>query len=60
MPILKLDRHDEERELDFELRYQMSLTFEERYRMMEEASRFLIEQLERHGKRKTFEVVKRA
>lgn len=60
MPILKLDHDDEERELEFELRYQLSLSYPERLRMMEEASQYLIDQLEAHGKRKAFEVVKRA
>lgn len=60
MPVLKLDHDDEEREREFELRYQLALTFEQRFRMMEEASRRLNAQLEQHGHRKSFEVVKRA
>ncbi len=59
MPILKLDHDDDEKELEFELRFQRSLTFEQRFRMMEEASRYLIEQLEQNGKRKPFEIIKR-
>ena len=60
MAILKLDRDDQEEELEFELRYQMSLTYEERYRMMEEASRYLITMLEQHAKKRPFEIIKRS
>jgi hypothetical protein len=59
MAVLKLDRDDEDREMEFELDYQMSLTFEQRYRMMEEASRYLITMLEKHEERKPFEIIKR-
>ncbi len=59
VPILKLDHDDEEQELEFELRFLLSLTVEQRYRMMEEASRSLIAQLDRHGQRKPFEIIKR-
>ena len=58
-PILKLDRSDEDRELDSELDYQLSLSAEERFRMMfkksDEIRRMLIE----NGHRKPFEIVKR-
>lgn len=59
MPILKLDQGDDEKELEFEIEFQLSLTFEQRYHMMEEASQSLIAQLEQHGKRKPFEIIKR-
>ena len=59
VPILKLDHDDEEQELEFELRFLLSLTVEQRYRMMEEASRSLIAQLDQHGQRKSFEIIKR-
>jgi hypothetical protein len=58
-PVLKLDRDDEEREFEFELAYQRSLTTEERFRMMFQKSREIAEMLIRHGHRKPFEIIKR-
>ncbi len=58
-PVLKLDRDDEELELEFELAYQRSLTTEERFRMMFRRSREIAEMLIRHGHRKPVEIVKR-
>ena len=58
-PILKLEKDDEKKELDFELEYQLSLTPEQRFEMMftrsEEIARTLLE----HGYRKSFEIIKR-
>ncbi|MHC4356879.1 MAG: hypothetical protein ACYS0H_29620 [Planctomycetota bacterium] len=34
MAILKLDRHDEDKEIEFELDYLLSLTISERFQMM--------------------------
>ena len=34
MPVLKLDKDDETREIEFELHYLMSLTVKERFHMM--------------------------
>ena len=59
-PILKCDRDDENRELDFELDYQLSLSAEERFRMMFQRSREIAEMLMRYGHRKPFEIVKRS
>lgn len=58
-PIFKSDRDDEERELDFELEYQLSLSVEERFRMMFQRSREIAEMLIRNGHRKPFEIIKR-
>jgi len=58
-PILKCDRDDEDRELDFELDYQLSLPAADRFRMMFRKSRELQEMLARHGHRRPFEIVKR-
>jgi hypothetical protein len=33
-PILKLDDHDEEKEIEFELSYLLSLTLQERFQLM--------------------------
>ena len=58
-PILKLDHDDEEKELDFEIEYQLSLTTEERFQMMFQRSREIAEMLLRNGYRKPFEIIKR-
>ncbi|MBI3621489.1 MAG: hypothetical protein HY208_04800 [Nitrospirae bacterium] len=59
MAVLKLDRDDEEKELEFELRYQLSLTFEQRFHMMEEASQYLTTTRERDEASRTAQVTKR-
>lgn len=58
-PMLKIDRDDENLELDFELDYLLSLSTEERFQMMFRKSRELKEMLARHGHRKPFEIIKR-
>ncbi|MGQ9585871.1 MAG: hypothetical protein ACUVXG_10790 [Anaerolineae bacterium] len=57
--ILKLERDDEERELEFELAYLRSLTTEQRFELMFRKSRELAEVLLRCGYRKPVEIVKR-
>ena len=57
--ILKLSRDDEEKELEFELDYLASLTFEERLQMMREKSREMLKQMIDHGHRRSFEIIKR-
>ena len=39
MPILKLDQHDENREIEFELRYLKSLTKNQRFLLMQKKSK---------------------
>ncbi len=60
-PILKVDPGDgnEDRELDFELDYQLSLTTEQRFEMMLRRSREILEEMIRLGHRKPFEIIKR-
>jgi len=58
-PILKTDKHDEVRELEFEIAYQSTLTTQERFEMMFRKSRELAEALLKHGYRRPFEIVKR-
>ena len=58
-PILKIDKHEEEKELEFELAYQRTLTTEERFLLMFRKSREIAEALLKHGYRKPFEIVKR-
>ena len=59
-PIFKSDTNDEERELDFELEYQLSLSVEERFQMMFQRSREIAEVLIRNGHRKPFKIIKRS
>ncbi len=59
-PILKLDEDDEEKEIDFELDYQLSLNVEQRFRMMFQKSKEIAEMLVKNGYRKPFEIVKRS
>ena len=57
--ILELSEHDESKELEFELEYLSSLTFEERLDMMIEKSKEMLRQMVDLGYRKPFEIVKR-
>ena len=57
--VLKLAVDDEEKELEFELDYLSSLTFEERLKMMREKSREMLKQMIDHGHRSPFEIIKR-
>lgn len=58
-PIYKSDGDDEDKELDFELEYLMSLTTKERFEMMFKKSRLIKKQLLAHGHRKPSEIIKR-
>jgi hypothetical protein len=59
--VLKLNPSEsaDERELEFELAYQRSLTTAQRFEMMFRRSRQMAEQLARLGHRKPTEIVKR-
>ncbi len=57
--ILKLSSDDEKKELEFELDYLSSLTFEERLKMMREKSREMLKQMIDHGHRRAVEIIKR-
>ena len=58
-PIIKLapDEQDEDRELELELDYRLSLTTAQRFEMMLRKSRELAEELLRRGYRKPVEIV---
>ena len=58
--ILKLSGDDESKEIEFELEYLRSLTFEERLNMMRKKSKEMLKQLVELGYRKPFEIVKRS
>jgi hypothetical protein len=57
--ILKADKDDEEKELDFELAYQRTLTTAQRFELMFCKSREIAEVLLKRGHRKPFEIIKR-
>ena len=58
-PVLKIEKDDEEQELEFELAYLQSLTTQQRFELMFRKSREIAETLQRHGHRKPIEIVKR-
>jgi hypothetical protein len=51
-PILKLDEHDEEKKIEFELYYLLSLTLQERFELMFKKTRELIDRLKKNGHRR--------
>ena len=57
--ILKLDRHDEEREIEFELNYLSSLTIKQRFTMMFKKTNEMRSLLKEHGNRKNTQIIKR-
>jgi hypothetical protein len=59
MAVLKLKKHDEDKEIDFELNYLMSLTTRQRFELMFEKSRQMARLLRKNGRRKTPKVIKR-
>jgi len=59
MAILKLDKYDEEKEIEFELDYLTSLTTQQRFELMFRKTRELRSLLKRDKRRKTTEVIKR-
>ena len=59
MALLKLNKHDEKKEIDFELDYLSSLTTKQRFQMMFEKSRQMDTLLRKNGRRKTTKVIKR-
>ena len=58
-PILKLDKDDKEKEVDFELKYLVSLSTKERFEMMFKKREEIISLLEKSGHRKPFKITKR-
>jgi hypothetical protein len=59
-PVLKIDKDNEREEMLFELKYQMSLTKVQRFKMMFKKSEEMRKLLEKSGHRKAFEIIKRA
>ena len=59
MAILKLDKHDEDKEIEFELDYLTSLTTSQRFEMMFRKTREMLRLLKKDGRRTTTEIIKR-
>ena len=59
-PILKLKNHNPRREIEFELLYLKSLSIKQRFILMFKKSEEMRRLMEKHGHRKSFEIVKRA
>jgi hypothetical protein len=60
MAILKLDRHDEDKEIEFELDYLASLTTCQRFEMMYRKTREMLSLRKKtNAHRKTAEIIKR-
>lgn len=59
MGILKLSRHDEDKEIEFELSYLLSLTTRERFQMMHAKNREMLKLLKKDEDRKITRIIKR-
>jgi len=60
MAVLKLKKHDEKREIEFELKFLATLTTHQRFELMFEKTKQLISlNKKRYANRKTTEVIKR-
>ena len=59
MAILKLDKHDEDKEIEFELDYLTSLTTSQRFEMMFTKTKEMLRLLKKDGRRTTTEIIKR-
>jgi len=59
MAILKLDKHDEDKEIEFELDYLTSLTTSQRFEVMFRKTEELLRFLKKDRHRTTTEVIKR-
>ena len=59
MTILKLDRHDEDKEIEFELDYLTSLTISQRFELMFKKTEDMLRLLKKDKPRKSTEVSKR-
>ena len=60
MPVLKLEKDDENREIEFELNYLKSLTIKERFLLMQKKSEEMKKMLRTRGYRKSPEIIKRS
>ena len=60
MPILKLNKPDPDKEIEFELNYLKSLTTKQRFQMMFKKTEEIRKLLKNYGHRKTTQIIKRA
>lgn len=58
--ILKLSRHNKNKEIEFELQYLGSLSVRQRFTLMFKKTKEMISLLERHGHRRAFKIIKRS
>lgn len=58
--ILKLNRHNTKKEIEFEIRFLRSLSVKERFEMMFKKTEEMVSLLEKSGHRSPFKVIKRA
>ena len=56
---MKLNEHDEEKEIEFELSWLLSLSTEQRFDLMLKKSKELVALLEANGHRRSPEIIKR-
>ena len=59
MGILKLKKHNAEKEIEFELKYIKSLSVKKRFQMMFQKTKEMIELLEKSGHRRPFGIFER-
>jgi hypothetical protein len=57
--VLLLKKDDEQKEIEFELQYLLSLTVQERFQLMRRKSREMLALLEQNGHGKTAEILRR-
>jgi len=58
-PILKLNRHNSKKEIEFELRFLKSLSVKQRFEMMFKKTEEMVNLWEKSGHRKPSEIIKR-
>lgn len=58
-PVLKIKKHNERKELIFELEYLLSLTIQQKFEMMFKKSKEMKGMLRKSGYRKTPKIIKR-
>ena len=58
-PVLKLNKHNERKEIGFELKYLKSLSVKERFELMFKKSKEMIDLLEKSGHRRPSKIIKR-
>ncbi len=58
--ILKFNKHNLKKEIEFELKYLKTLSTRQRFEAMFKKTKEMVELLEKSGHRKPFEVIKRA